>query len=97
MHSCFTHYPLPITPILDIASNILFDLFMCRVLVAVTTEFAQLQSSGGVPTIFHSCVAGDASRAFGSITATLSAFQCDDDTNALFGCHTLYRPNAGIK
>ena len=66
-------------------------------LVAITTKFAQLQPCGGVPTVFHRSVAGYTIRAFGRISATLSAFQGDDNTNALFGCHTLYRPNAGIK
>jgi hypothetical protein len=93
----FTLYPLPF-PLRSIKlATYLFDLFMCRVLVTVTTEFAQLQSGGGVPTIFHSCIAGNTRRAFSKIAAALGAFQCDDDTNALFGCHTLYRPNAGIK
>ena len=70
---------------------------MCRVFVAVATEFAQLQPSGGVPAVFHGGVTGYTSRAFSSVSATLSAFQCDDNTNALFGCHNPYRPNAGIK
>ena len=75
----------------------LLNLFVSRMLVAVTTEFAQLEPSGGIPAVFHCRVAGYTSRAFSSITATLSAFQGDDNPNALFGCHTLYRPNAGIK
>jgi hypothetical protein len=77
--------------------NSLLNLFVSRVLVAVTTEFAQLQSGGGVPTIFHCGVTGDTRRAFSKIAAALGAFQSDDNTNALFGCHTLYRPNVGIK
>jgi hypothetical protein len=77
--------------------NSLLNFFMSRVLVAVTTEFAQLQSGGGVPTIFHCGIAGDTRRAFSKIAAALGAFQSDDNTNALFGCHTLYRPNVGIK
>ncbi|MFM2303685.1 MAG: hypothetical protein RLZZ135_1095 [Cyanobacteriota bacterium] len=70
---------------------------MCRVLVAVTTELAQLQPSGSVPTVFHGGVTRYTSRAFGSVSATLGAFQGDDNTNALFGCHNPYRPNVGIK
>jgi hypothetical protein len=97
MHCCFTLYPLPFALQIDITSKILFDLFVSRVLVTVTTELAQLQSGGGVPPIFHCGVAGDTRRAFSKIAAALGAFQSDDNTNALFGCHTLYRPNMGIK
>jgi hypothetical protein len=67
------------------------------VLVAVTTKFAQLQPSGGVPTVFHCGVAGNTIRAFGRVSATLGAFQGDDDTNALFGCHTLLQTQHGNK
>jgi hypothetical protein len=67
------------------------------VLVAVTTKFAQLQPGGGVPTVFHCGVAGYTIRAFGRVSATLGAFQGDDDTNALFGCHTLLQTQHGNK
>ena len=57
-----------------ITSHILLDLFMCRVLVAVATELAQLQPGGGVPAVFHCSVTRYPIRPFIGIGATLGTF-----------------------
>jgi hypothetical protein len=65
----------------------LLDLLVDRVLVAVGAELAQFKPVGGIPAIFGGGVTRNPRRSLIGVCATLSAFQRNDDTDAL-GCHS---------
>ena len=71
----------------------LLNFFMHSMLVAMGTELVQFQTSRGITTVFGGGITGNPRRALRGITATLGAFEGDNQSSPL----SFFTGHSGLK